>query len=299
MELRGYEQMEKKRMKAGRFWNRSIFFVVFILSSQHVNSQMQKESDSSEPGSWELFKYDMGSVFGGIGYSYSRPIHWKSEEWTTFGAVVGGTALLYVFDEQVSEFAMRQRGGVPDFIDYYGDRVGSPTYNYMLTGGVYLTGLLTKDEKLRRLGVLLLASASSAGLLQQVSKSIIGRARPEYGNGKDTFDPFNPNRSFHSFPSGHTILAFSNAYAIAKQFENPWVKTGIYLVGMVPGASRLWDGQHWLSDIAFGVAISIFTVESIDRYLDKRYRKKYNDKTKMVNWNASLGLGQIIIRGNF
>ena len=68
---------------------------------------------------------------------------------------------------------------------------------------------------------------------------------------------------------------------------------------MVPGASRLWDGQHWLSDIAFGVAISIFTVESIDRYLDKRYRKKYNDKTKMVNWNASLGLGQIIIRGNF
>ena len=72
MELRGYEQMEKKRMKAGRFWNRSIFFVVFILSSQHVNSQMQKESDSSEPGSWELFKYDMGSVFGGNANSFYR-----------------------------------------------------------------------------------------------------------------------------------------------------------------------------------------------------------------------------------
>lgn len=273
--------------------------MAIVLCPLQAASQMYGQSDIVTPDRWELFKYDMGSVFGGIGYSYSRPIHWKGEQWMTAGVVLGGTALLYLFDEQVSEFALRQREGVPDFINYYGSRVGSPTYNYMLTGGVYLTGLLTKDEKLRRLGVLLLASASSAGLLQQVSKSLIGRARPEYGNGKDTFDPFNSNRSFHSFPSGHTILAFSNAHAIAKQFKNPWLKAGIYVVGMVPGASRLWEGQHWLSDIVFGAAISIFTVESIDRYLDSRYQEKYNPKAKKISWNLGFGFGQITISGRF
>lgn len=101
--------------------------------------------------------------------------------------------------------------------------------------------MITKNEKLRRTGVLLISSAISAGLLQQVLKSVVGRARPVANLGKDTFDPFNSSRNFHSFPSGHALLAFTNAYAIGKQFKNPWVKAGIYTVGAIPGISRVWD----------------------------------------------------------
>ena len=70
---------------------------------------------------------------------------------------------------------------------------------------------------------------------------MVGRARPVANLGKDTFDPFNSSRNFHSFPSGHALLAFTNAYAIGKQFKNPWVKAGIYTVGAIPGISRVWD----------------------------------------------------------
>lgn len=94
-------------------------------------------------------------------------------------------------------------------------------------------------------------------------------------------------------PSGHTILAMTNAHAIAKQFKNPWVKAGIYTVGSIPAISRLWEGKHWLSDIVMGAAISILTVESIDRYLDTRYNEKYNDQKKTVHWDINLGLGQV------
>jgi len=160
--------------------------------------------------------------------------------------------------------------------------------------------LFAKNEKLRRTGVLLVASASSAGLLQQLTKSLIGRARPLSGKGKDTFDPFNPDRRYHSFPSGHAILAFTNAYAIGKQFKNPWIKGGIYALGLVPGVSRLWDGEHWLSDVALGFAISIFTVESIDKYLDRRYDSKYNEqKQKKISWNLNLGIGKVGVIGQF
>ncbi|WP_158975601.1 phosphatase PAP2 family protein [Cellulophaga sp. L1A9] len=248
---------------------------------------------------WQSFKYDLGSVFGGVGYSYTRPLHWKGKQWGTFGTVIAGTGVLYIFDKETSEFSIRQKEGIPQFIRDYGSEFGSPQYNYMFTGGLYLTGLFTKNEKLRRTGVLLIASATSAGLLQQLTKSLVGRARPVSGKTKDTFDPFNPSRNFHSFPSGHTMLAFTNAYAIGKQFKNPWVKAGIYTVGLIPGVSRMWDGQHWLTDVALGVAISIFTVESIDRYLDNRYSEKYNDQTKKVSWNLDLGPGTLGVVARF
>ncbi|WP_282142665.1 phosphatase PAP2 family protein [Cellulophaga baltica] len=276
--------------------------IFFLIGLRHLQGQQSLEaqpfSDSTET-TWQSFKYDLGSVFGGVSYSYTRPLHWQGKQWATLGAITAGTGILYIFDEETSNFSIRQKEGIPEFIRDYGSEFGSPQYNYMFTGGVYLTGLVTKNEKLRRTGVLLIASATSAGLLQQLTKSLVGRARPVSGKTKDTFDPFNPSRNFHSFPSGHTMLAFTNAYAIAKQFKNPWTKAGIYTVGLIPGVSRMWDGQHWLTDVALGVAISIFTVESIDRYLDGRYDEKYNDQSKKVSWNLDLGPGKIGIVGRF
>lgn len=242
---------------------------------------------------WKMFTYDIGNIFSSVGHSYTRPLHWKGRQWADFGMVVGGTGFVYLFDDNTSSFIRNNREGVPQWLRDYGETYGNPENNYIATSGVYFTGLILKNEKLRRTGVLLVASATSAGLLQQVLKSAVGRARPLAELGKDTFDPFNSSRIFHSFPSGHAILAFTNAYAIAKQFKNPWIKAGIYTVGAIPGLSRIWDGQHWLSDMVFAFAISIATVESIDRYLDAKYDQKYNDQNKKVSWNLTFGPGQI------
>ncbi|WP_350292491.1 phosphatase PAP2 family protein [uncultured Croceitalea sp.] len=281
-------------------YNKVFFLTLFsIFISFTIYGQGKIMVDQDQQTTWNLFKYDVGNVFKSVGYSYTRPLHWKGEQWETFGFTAAGTGLLYLFDEESSEFLRNQQKVIPQFIRSYGSEFGSPEYNYMLTGGVYLTGLFTKNEKLRRTGILLFASASSAGLLQQFTKSLVGRARPISGKGKDTFDPFNSSRNYHSFPSGHAILAFTNAYAIAKQFKNPWVKAGIYTVGLIPGISRTWDGQHWLSDVAFGIAISIFTVESIDRYLDRRYTKKYNEQVKKLSWNLNILPNQIGVTARF
>lgn len=292
--------------------NRSIYFtykkvyillfllsiVINVQSQSSVLSPVQNTSGVVETN-WNNFTYDIVSIFGGVGYSYKRPLHWKGKQWQTLSMVAAGTGLLFIIDNETSEFAVRQKEGIPNFVRSYGTEFGSPQYNYMFTGGVYLTGLFSKNEKLRRTGVLLVASATSTGLLQQLAKSIVGRARPESGKTKDTFDPFSAEKRFHSFPSGHTMLAFTNAYTIAKHFKNPFVKAGIYTVGLVPGVSRLWDGKHWLTDIALGVAISIFTVESIDRYLDSRYNEKYHQGAKKISWNLNFAPSQIGVTANF
>ena len=249
---------------------------------------------------WDMFKYDLGNVFLGMGYSYTRPLYWKGEQWTDFGLTAVGTGFTYLFDNPTSEYFIEIKDDVPEVVRDYGFEYGSPTNNYYITGGVYMAGLITKNEKLRRTGVLLISSASSAGLLQQILKSAVGRARPLSGKSKDTFRPFwSGDRDYHSFPSGHAILAMTNAHAIAKQFKSPWVKTGIYTLGSVPAISRLWEGKHWLSDVVLGVAISIFTVESIDRYLDKKYNQKYNDNTKNLSWNLNFGPGQVGVAVQF
>jgi membrane-associated phospholipid phosphatase len=277
---------------------RILIFSILLLSSL-FSSFGQQKLDTTNENLWNHLKYDLGSIFGGMCYVYSRPLHWQGGQWLTFGGVSVGTGALYLFDDESSEFFRNQKDDIPKFVLDYGYKIGSPENNYMITGAVYLTGLFTKNEKLRRTGVLLISSASAAGLLQQFIKSAIGRARPVSGKSKDTFDPFNRDRNFHSFPSGHTMLAFTNVYAIAKQFKSPWIKGGIYTIGLVPGVSRLWEGEHWFTDVALGVAISIFTVEAIDKYLDKRYDEKYNSGKKKVSWNLNFALGQVGVALNF
>lgn len=282
------------------------FILLFLLCSVYTFAQDSLITDPPET-KWNMFKYDFGNMFKGMAYSYARPFHWQGKQWAQFGGVIAGTGAVYLVDDDTSRFIQLQRGGVPTFIRDYGEFYGSPQNNFLATSGIYLVGLFTKNEKLRRTGVLLVGSAASSGLLQQVLKSAVGRARPESGLGKDTFDSFNSNRRFHSFPSGHALLAFTNAYAIGKQFKSPWIKAGIYTIGAIPGISRIWDGQHWLSDFVFAIAISVATVESIDRYLDRKYDKKYNDeaerqaylKDKETSWDLNFGAGTVGVAVRF
>jgi len=265
-----------------------LFFLALPIYGQDSLEVKQKNM-------WNHFTYDMGNVFGGIGHSYTRPLHWEGDDWANLGYMAAGTLLLFTVDGEINDWTQGFKEDVPDFVMDYGHKYGNPNNNYMLTGGVYLTGLLAKDEKLRRTGVLLIASASAGGLLQQATKRIFGRARPKAGVGHATFDPLHLDRvyNYDSFPSGHAMLAFSNAYAIAKQFDSPWIKGGLYAIGLVPGMVRVVDDFHWFSDVAFSTVLSIFIVESIDRYLDSKYDEKYGDTPKDVSWNLSFGPNRI------
>jgi len=273
---------------------RCILFLTVLFCVNSVKSQNTKPSLNLnlDKNMWQLFTYDLGNIAKSMGHAYTRPLHWEKKQFLNFAYVTAGTAALYTIDDNVDQWANGWRGDVPRWVTDYGNDIGGPNRNFALTGAVYLTGLFTKNPKLRRTGVLLISSAAASGLLQQVSKRIIGRARPKANVGKDQFDPFHLDRVFNydSFPSGHTMLGFTNAYAIAKHFDSPWVKAGLYTIGSIPGISRIIDRFHWLSDVAFSTAISIFIVEAIDKFLDTKYDQKYNDKRveKKVVWDLQV-----------
>ncbi len=257
-------------------------------------------NDSKEKmTTWQMMKYDGLSVYGGVKNAYTQPLRWKEKDWITFGGIVAGTAALLAVDKPANTYFAEQGEDIPDFITKSSFRFGKPVFNYGLTTSVYAMGLLTKNKKIRKTGVLLIASATAGGLLQTLSKTLVGRARPLTGEGNLSFRFWSSEAGFHSFPSGHAILAFTTAYAIGKQFSNPFLKGGIYAIGLLSPVSRLWSEAHWLTDVVLGVAISVVVVDGIDNYLSKKEQYAFNRKKNKIRWNLRLGASQIGIVGQF
>ena len=80
-------------------------------------------------------------------------------------------------------------------------------------------------------------------------KYIVGRERPD---GSD----------FHSFPSGHSAVAFMSATMLHKEYgwRSPWFSIGGYSVAALTGVSRLAKNEHWMSDVVTGAALGIGSV---------------------------------------
>jgi membrane-associated phospholipid phosphatase len=240
-------------------------------------------------------------MWGGFKQVYTSPFNWDQDDWAIAASFAIGTANLNIIDEEAQVFFQQQGESIPQSIRDFGWYFGSPQNNYGINGGVYLLGLFTKNKKLRRTGILMVSSASAAGLIQTVSKTVAGRARPSSGR-KATFRPFSKEGGYHSFPSGHTILSFTTFYAISKQFDNIWVKSALIAGGMVSPVSRLWANAHWLTDIALSTALTVVVVDSIDKYLDKHMDKSGPtslERRNKISWRLQFGGNRIGVIGTF
>ena len=258
---------------------------------------IQKPNDSSSI--WQLAKYDAQSTVQGVGHAFTRPLHWQKDDIRKFTTFMIGTFALSLADEPFNDFVLEHRDSYPGVAREIGWYFGSPQNYFMVNAGLYSVGLFTKNETIRKTSVLIISSSITSGLIQTITKNAVGRARPSSGLDYDEFDPFSKEAAYHSFPSGHTILSVTMAHAIAKQFENTWVKVGIYSLGSLAPLSRLVDGAHWLTDIAFGAALSIFVVDSIDKFLFQKGKYDYHLKPKKVSWNIKISSNQIGLVGTF
>lgn len=270
-------------------------FAKFATSQTLDTSTSTKDSLSI----WNAMKYDAKYIVKGVGHSLTRPIHWKGEDFTKLGILLAGTATMSLADESFRDWTQQSRDDYPKILRDFGWYFGSPQNYFAANAGLYAFGLITKNEKVRKTSVLIISSSITTGVLQSFLKTTVGRARPASGFDNYTFKPFSGESTYRSFPSGHTILSITMAHSIAKQFENTWVKIGIYTLGALPPISRIVDNAHWLTDIAFSTALSIIVVDCIDNYLFKEHAYDYPAKKKYMSWNLRFGGNQIGVVGTF
>ncbi|WP_157717147.1 phosphatase PAP2 family protein [Formosa sp. Hel1_31_208] len=277
-----------------------IFAIALSLCGPSMDAQIldtTKPADSA--GIWQLLKYDARYTIKGVGHSLTRPLHWKGDDFAKLGILVGGTALLSFADNPIRAFSQNNASSFPKGIRDFGWYFGSPQNYFMANAGLYSFGLFTKNEKIRKTSVLIISSSITTGLLQTLGKNAIGRARPNSGRDHLEFSSFANDPGFRSFPSGHTVLSITMAHSIAKQFDNTWVKVGIYTVGAIAPISRLIDDAHWITDVAFSTALSIIVVDCIDNFLFDEEAYDYTKKKKQISWNLRFSSNQIGIVGTF
>lgn len=271
-----------------------VLFACILFSN---NSFSQEDTTVTKNRIWKQLVYDGKFTLQSIGNGFTQPLRWQKDDFITASGVVAGTGILYLADNDARTFFQNHQYEVPQVLKEFGWYFGSPQNFFMISAGVYGFGLLTDNEKVRHTGVLIIASAATSGIIQSISKTAVGRARPKSGN-RNEFKPFESNSGYHSFPSGHAILSFSMAHAIAKQFDNFGAKAGVYIVGSIAPISRLWEDAHWLSDVGLGIAISIVTVDGVDNFMKKKSAYNYS-KPKHISWQFKAGYGTLGFIGTF
>jgi len=123
----------------------------------------------------------------------------------------------------------------------------------------YGAGLIGKDSKMKSTGLLAFEAAMDSEILTTVLKDIDRRKRPMdfpvNGDFSNTWfqGPVHGFQGDGSFPSGHTIAAFSIATVMARRYGNhKWVPYVAYGAAAMIGFSRLTLSSHFSSDVFVG-----------------------------------------------
>ena len=102
-----------------------------------------------------------------------------------------------------------------------------------------------------------------------------GRARPYASkDNARNFGLFRGLKSddYKSFPSGHATSAFAFASVISAETSHWWPDTRwvigpiLYGAATLTGVSRIYNNQHWASDVLAGAAIGTLTGIKVFRY---------------------------------
>lgn len=138
---------------------------------------------------------------------------------------------------------------------------------------LFAAGLIRHDAKMQKTAVLAGEALVDAEILaigfKDITKRLSPSSIPVAGNYSDTFfkSPGSALRGEGSFPSSHTITAFSVATVVARRYSNHrWVPYVAYGLAGAIGASRITSSAHFVSDVFIGGALGY----SIGRFSTSR-----------------------------
>jgi membrane-associated phospholipid phosphatase len=103
-----------------------------------------------------------------------------------------------------------------------------------------------------------LASMTASGVLVEMVKVMVGRARPLEGKGAFHFQPFTLGMEMTSFPSGDAAAAMALATLLGIYF--PRSRWCFWVLGLASGMTRVARGRHFLSDVLFGAGMGVAVV---------------------------------------
>lgn len=131
--------------------------------------------------------------------------------------------------------------------------------------GFYLIGRATHNKRARETGILSAEAIIDSGIVVTALKEITQRARPLTGNDRSKFFV-----GGSSFPSGHSIEAWTVATVVASEYHDHLaVQIAAYGVASAVSISRYTGLHHYLSDVLVGGAMGY----GIGRYVYRAHHR--------------------------
>jgi len=205
-----------------------------------------------------------------------RPLFTSGDLWLA-GGFVAASAIAAPLDEWLMKELQAESRQSNRFLQNLatGARVWGNPGTLIAGGGLYLVGTATGNRRVQDLGLhsggaVILANVVTVGM-----KVITGRARP-YADSSDARN-FQMLRGasageYRSFPSGHSTAAFAFASVVTAETSHWWpgarwpVGLLTYGTAALTGASRIYNHDHWATDVVVGAAIGTITGLKLFRY---------------------------------
>jgi membrane-associated phospholipid phosphatase len=183
------------------------------------------------------------------------------------GAAGMAAALLLdrAFDGMVREGRHGSLEPLADALNY----CGRPQYAVAILGGTWAVGTLAGRGEVADAALHVGAALAAGGVLNGALKYSIGRERPSETGDPHRFRPFADENRWQSFPSGHTVVAFSLASAVSEEARTPWVTALAYGGAAAVAWSRVYEDKHWASDVTAGALIGIVAGRGTVRLLHR------------------------------
>lgn len=189
-----------------------------------------------------------------------------------FAAIVGIgiiIAMSVTVDGPAAAWARSIGGNAKLWIDLFA-KTGDSLYSLvpsgscaLLFGGLYLRRQGTARGRiylwLAAAAGFVFVSIAFSGILTNVVKILVGRARPEVADSLywPDFQPFARHGVYHSFPSGHANTLFAIAMALGCFF--PRARAILLALALPLALCRVLQFKHFLSDTAGGAGLAVLT----------------------------------------
>jgi membrane-associated phospholipid phosphatase len=234
-------------------------------------------------------------------FLWSRPFRPRRSDLPWAAAFFGTTAGLIAIDRRAGQGISAHPPGSGYQFGKNASFLGTPYAGAILSGSLYLAGWKQRDEYLKATSLLAVRAAVDSTIIVQALKAATQRPRPTFSGGV-TRDHNADGQFFsggNSFPSGHTIGAFSFATVIAERYrDRPWVPVTAYSLAGLVAAARIAERQHFPSDVFVGAVLGYLVGRHVAHSAGRNPRSTWNH-LQVAPCASPQGGSEVTIAWNF
>ena len=191
-------------------------------------------------------------------FLWLRPLRLKKSDVPWVVTLGGATAALIATDADVAREISEDPPGNGYAFSHRVSQVGGAAGDLSVASAFYLIGRWRGNERARTTGLLGYRAFADAFIITLALKTVTQRPRPTTANGTVRIN--NAEGDFfeggRAFPSGHAAGSWALATVVACQYRHKrWVAPLAYGLAGLVSASRLFEREHFPSDVFVGGAL--------------------------------------------